>query len=264
MLKNVNIIARDLPDAWYQCVNKILDEGYIYTITKGSYEGQKRWEFDYITIQITHPNSRPLIPDLPPGMAIPPPVESMEAIEKYLPYLMTNEIKENEIYTYGERLVGASKSNIVERFGSVVESYFFNKKVDSNERVFNAAEKLKGKSLSSVNQIQTVIDMFKNTGEGTNQATMEIGQPSDCGIIDPPCCRLIDCRLRYGKLHFMVYFRSWDLWGGMPANLAAIQLLKEYMAAEIGCEDGEIIASSKGLHLYDFSWDLAKLRTYRK
>jgi len=28
-------------------------------------------------------------------------------------------------------------------------------------------------------------------------------------------------------------------------------------------EDGEIIAVSKGLHLYDYAWDLAKLRTYR-
>ena len=39
---------------------------------------------------------------------------------------------------------------------------------------------------------------------------------------------------------------------------AAIQLLKEYMASEIGVGDGEIIASSKGLHLYDYSWDLAR------
>jgi thymidylate synthase len=33
------------------------------------------------------------------------------------------------------------------------------------------------------------------------------------------------------------------------------------MAEEIGVEDGEIIALSKGLHLYDYSWELAKLRT---
>jgi thymidylate synthase len=33
------------------------------------------------------------------------------------------------------------------------------------------------------------------------------------------------------------------------------------MADEIGVGDGEIIAVSKGLHLYDYVWDLAKLRT---
>jgi len=33
---------------------------------------------------------------------------------------------------------------------------------------------------------------------------------------------------------------------------------------EIGVEDGEIIASNKGLHLYDYCWDLARMRTGRK
>jgi thymidylate synthase len=32
------------------------------------------------------------------------------------------------------------------------------------------------------------------------------------------------------------------------------------MAREIGVEDGEIIVASKGLHLYDYCWDLAKAR----
>jgi thymidylate synthase len=35
------------------------------------------------------------------------------------------------------------------------------------------------------------------------------------------------------------------------------------MAKEIGVEDGEIIASSKGLHIYDYCWDLAKARIGR-
>jgi len=33
------------------------------------------------------------------------------------------------------------------------------------------------------------------------------------------------------------------------------------MAEEIGVYVGEIIAVSKGLHLYEYSWELAKLRT---
>jgi thymidylate synthase len=36
------------------------------------------------------------------------------------------------------------------------------------------------------------------------------------------------------------------------------------MAKEIGVEDGEIIASSKGFHLYDYCWDIAKTRTKKK
>ena len=77
-------------------------------------------------------------------------------------------------------------------------------------------------------------------------------------LSDPPCLRAIDTRIRDDKLNFIVYFRSWDLWAGFPSNLAAIQLLKEYMACEIGVADGELIASSKGLHLYQYAWDLAR------
>ena len=109
-------------------------------------------------------------------------------------------------------------------------------------------------------QIEKVIEMYKNDGYGTNQACMSVSKPSDIDLGDPPCCRSIDTRISEGKLHFIVYFRSWDLWNGFPANLGAIQLLKEYMSAEIGVEDGEIIASSKGLHLYNYVFELAKLR----
>ena len=30
------------------------------------------------------------------------------------------------------------------------------------------------------------------------------------------------------------------------------------MAGEIGVSDGELIAMSKGLHLYEYSWELAR------
>jgi len=208
------IESRDLPDAWFQCVYSIIQNGYKYVIERGSFEGQERLEFDYITIHIKYPGVRPLIPDIPPHLGIPNPVAD-GYIEEYLPYLMTSTKKPGEDYTYGERL-----------------EY----------------------------QIQRVIDMYKRDGYGTNQAAMSISMPTDIDLVDPPCLRHIDCRIRDGKLHFVIYFRSWDLFNGMPANLGGIQLMKEYMCSEIGVEDGEIIASSKGLHLYDYAWELAKLR----
>ncbi len=107
-------------------------------------------------------------------------------------------------------------------------------------------------------QIAEVIRMYKEGGFNTNQAFMTVGNEKSIYLSDPPCLRSIDTRLREGKLNFVVYFRSWDLWAGFPSNLAAIQLLKEYMASEIGVEDGEIVAMSKGLHLYEYAWDLAK------
>ncbi|VEN72730.1 Thymidylate synthase [Candidatus Desulfarcum epimagneticum] len=216
-MKTIHIEARDIPDAWFACVYDILDHGHKYVIERGSFKGRERLEFDYVTVHIKHPGARPLIPDIPPGLGIPNPVED-GYIESYLPYLMTSDQKPNEDYTYGTYLEP---------------------------------------------QIAEVIRMYKTDGHGTNQAYMAIGDADSIRLDDPPCLRGIDTRIRYGKLHFMVYFRSWDLWNGFPANLGAIQLLKEYMAMEIGVEDGEIIAASKGLHIYDYIWELAQLRTMR-
>ena len=107
-------------------------------------------------------------------------------------------------------------------------------------------------------QIAEVIRMYKEDGHNTNQAYMSVGNEQSIYLPDPPCLRMIDTRIRDGRLSFIVYFRSWDLWAGFPSNLAAIQLLKEYMASEIGVKDGELVAMSKGLHLYEYTWDLAK------
>lgn len=108
-------------------------------------------------------------------------------------------------------------------------------------------------------QIAEVIKMYKEDGFNTNQAFMAVGDSQSIFLSDPPCLRMIDTRIHEHKLHFTVYFRSWDLWAGFPSNLAAIQLLKEYMASESGVDDGEIIAMSKGLHLYEHAWNLAKV-----
>jgi thymidylate synthase len=107
-------------------------------------------------------------------------------------------------------------------------------------------------------QIPEVIKMYRDQGYNTNQAYMAVGDGDSIFLDDPPCLRGIDTRIRDHKLSFVAYFRSWDLWAGFPSNLAAIQLLKEYIASEIGVEDGETIGISKGLHLYEYAWDLAR------
>jgi len=239
-LKPVFIDAFDLDDAWFQCLSTILDKGHLYKITRGSYEGQRRLEFDFVSVRVRKP-SHQIIPIIPEGMSIPAPTD-IDYIQGYLSYLLTGAKTETEDYTYGERLVDPKV------------------KIKQN---LNGQELISDMPLN-VNQIEEVIKMYKEKGPGTNQAVMEIGMPSDIKLIDPPCLRLIDTRLRYGKLHFILYFRSWDLWGGFPSNLGGLQLVKQYMAEEIGAGDGEIIAVSKGLHLYDYAWELAMLRTNKK
>jgi len=240
-LEPVFIDAFDLDDAWFQTLSRILDKGHVYTITRGSYEGQRRLEFDFAVVRAKKP-SHQIIPIIPEGMSIPSPTD-MDYIQGYLSYLMTGSKTETEDYTYGERLVG----RLVEQ------------KAQAKQNA--GGKEMRNEMPLNVNQIEEVIKIYKEQGFGTNQAVMEIGMPSDIKLADPPCLRLIDTRVRYGKLHFILYFRSWDLWGGFPSNLGGLELVKQYMAGEIGVEDGEIVAVSKGLHLYEYSWELAKMRT---
>ncbi|MCX5716528.1 MAG: thymidylate synthase [Candidatus Omnitrophica bacterium] len=236
-LRPVHIEAFDLDDGWFQCLSEILEHGHVYKIERGSYEGQRRLEFDFVTLRVKNPGHQ-IIPIMPESCGIPAPT-SMDYIKQYLAYLLTGQKTATEDYTYGERLV-EPKARV--------------------EEIVNGKKMVREMPLDC-NQIEEVIKIYKTHGFGTNQAVMEIGMPSDIKLADPPCLRLIDTRVRYGKLHFFLYFRSWDLWGGMPSNLGGLELVKQYMAEEIGVGNGEIIAASKGLHLYEYAWELAKQRT---
>ena len=222
----IHINANTLPDSWFQLVYSILDNGREFIIDRGSYAGQKRLEFDYVTINIAQPFLRdagdglPLIPIMPDGCNIPPPT-TKEYLIDYIPYIMSGEIKANELYTYGSRL---------------------------------------GWTDFKFDQVKHVINNYKKYGHRNNQLIMQVAYPDDLILSDPPCLRHIDTRIQDNKLHFYIYFRSWDLWGGYPSNLAGLSILQEYMASEIGVGCGEFVCSSKGLHLYDYVIELAKLR----
>ncbi len=257
------IIARDLPDLWFQAVHDILDNGRRFKIDRGSYEGQTRLEYDYFMGYVRYPATEPLIPDIPPACGIPNPVEEAyiyggEGYERsYIEYLMTGYKEPGESYTYGERLTRAPLT------GEKLKWF------QENNRDIADIRSVDGKILFEengdlfLNQIEWVIDTYKRYGCRNNQMVLQIAHPSDLLLLDPPCLRAIDTRIQDNTLHFFVYFRSWDLWGGLPANLAGIQNLKNYMAGEIGVQDGELIVESKGLHLYGYAEDLAKLRCLR-
>ena len=187
-MKPINITATTIPDAWFQCLYTLIEEikkpdgaARRYTVDFGSDTGQDRIEFDFITLHITQPRVRPLIPIFPEHLNLPP-VSDEKYINEYMIYLLSPEKQPNEDYTYGERIsIGWD-------------------------------EAIRG---------------FKEDGHNTNQICLEVGKPDDIFKGDPPCLRLIDCRVENNTLHFIVYFRSWNLWNGMPNNLAALQMAKE-------------------------------------
>ena len=241
MLNRILMQANDLPDAWFQAVYAALDKGREFKIDCGSYAGQTRLELDWVDIHILKPGLRctdglPLIPEMPEGSTLPAPV-TKEYVRQYAPYLMTAEKRPGEQYTYGERLNAAS---VIRKWKDGI-AY-----------------------CGLINQIEHIIETYKEHGPRNNQMVLQVAQPGDLLLSDPPCLRSIDTRIQDGKLHFFPYFRSWDLWGGFPANLAGISMLQEYMAGEIGVAQGEMICSSKGLHLYGYAVQFAEMRAMKQ
>lgn len=115
-----------------------------------------------------------------------------------------------------------------------------------------------------VPQLPRVIDILTEGKGDTNQATITIGDKNSVNLKDPPCLKVIDFKVVAGrKLNMTVFFRSWDLYAGLPENLGGFQLLKEYVVdslpKELGISDGELIASSNGLHIYEHFFELANL-----
>ena len=233
----IHIKASTIPDAWFQCLWNVLTKGFRYTIEQGSFVGQTRCELDWIEILIHHPfevdtegSYNPMIPDLPESMKGLPAPLILEELHRYLPYIMTGGRDANEQYTYGER----------------IWNYPW----------------IGGRAWIEllINQVDAVLLRLGRTSN-TNQAILQVAQPADILLEDPPCLRHIDIRVKENYLIFYPYFRSWDLWAGLPANLAAIAILQQYMASELNLEVGPMLATSKGLHLYGYAEKLAEIRT---
>ena len=83
-------------------------------------------------------------------------------------------------------------------------------------------------------QLDKVIDMLKRT-PNTNQASIIVGRPEDLD-----------------KLYCTTFWRSWDLWAGLPSNLGGMALLMDYVSSEIGKEIGWLLAYSSGAHIYQY------------
>ncbi|MEW5920117.1 MAG: thymidylate synthase [Bacillota bacterium] len=102
-------------------------------------------------------------------------------------------------------------------------------------------------------QIPRAVALLNDSSGNTNQACIQIGDAHSIYLNDPPCLRVITFKVVNGMLQLSVFFRSWDLFAGLPENLGGLQLLKEYILAQLSFEvqDGPIVAYSDGLHIYE-------------
>ena len=276
VLKTHHIVARDLPDLWFQAVSGLFNKGRKFVVDQGSYDGdgnkkdaQERLQYDFFTGHILNPGygsgTPEILPQIPAHYNIPNPV-AFEYVyggegytRSYLEYVMTAVKQPGESYTYGERLVKAELSDRILALMFQGNPKMINPRKVDGKIIFMDNDRL------YLNQIEAIIDTYKKFGPGNNQMVLQVAQPEDLQLKDPPCLRSIGTQIIDNKLHFTpVEFRSWDLWGGLPANLAAIQGIKEYMAGEIGVEDGEMIVQSKKLHIYTYAEELAKIRCMKR
>ncbi|MCW3981016.1 MAG: thymidylate synthase [Candidatus Bathyarchaeota archaeon] len=102
------------------------------------------------------------------------------------------------------------------------------------------------------------------------QVTMMIRLPEDIMKLvndrkhEPPCLTLIDTEVFEGRIHLTCYFRSWDAYAGLPANIAGIQLFNEAFVSEINrrsslkLKTGKLIFHSKNCHIYERQFKLAE------
>lgn len=144
----------------------------------------------------------------------------MKYVQWYALKYLWSDIKEDESYTYGSRL-----RKPVDQIEEAIKRY----EEDQQDRQITLVTRLP-------------IDIKKRIENRKHE---------------PPCLSLIDTEMLGGKLHLTCYFRSWDAYAGLPANIAGIQLLNEAMVSEINrrsdlnIKTGKLIFHSKNCHIYE-------------
>ena len=218
-MKHVKITAFDCPDAWFQALKHIWNEGDPFQVGYGSeVTATKKLN---LSLEITHPETRPLVSDKAPC--------DIKYVQGYaLEYLWCGEKHQDETYTYGSRLN------------------------------------------HPINQIQEAVKRYAEE-QWDRQVTMVIRLPKDilkslddAKKHEPPCLSLIDTEILDGKIHLTCYFRSWDAYAGLPANIAGLQLFNEAFVKDINSlgslqlETGKLIFHSKNCHIYQRQFKLVE------
>jgi len=120
-----------------------------------------------------------------------------------------------------------------------------------------------------IDQVEEAIKRYLEE-QGDRQVTLTIRLPEDIKKRlderkhEPPCLSLIDTEVYDNKLDLTCYFRSWDAYAGLPANIAGIQLFNEALVSEInrrgnlGVGTGKLVFHSKNCHIYERQFEIVE------
>lgn len=218
--------VRTLEQAWLETIKEVMTNGRVYRKDGGSRAGMLRRALDFFTVEISHPEERPLVPLAKPGLISP----CTEAdAERYLrEYLYNTEAPaKNESYTYAQYLTPL---------------------VHATAQHF---------AQSGLYVQQAVMPV------GEPWDVVRYVQDYDRDQVSIPCLRMIDCRIIVDQLVYYIYFRAWNLFGAFPLNMAGIQMLKEIHCVLISelanaeIKPGPTVAMSKDVHINVIEWDAA-------
>lgn len=185
-----------------------------------------------------------------------------QAVIKYFAnYLFSDELASHEQYTYGSRIMEPVKvpMKIKDEDGDLKANPIY---VILMRDFRSKIQHCGVEGLILIPQYYYLCAYLK-TASKSNQIIMQIGKPSDVSLPDPPCLRQIDMQVKDGKLNWFIYFRSWELWGGLSLNLSGLSMLMDQMCVDTDLEPGKFVCHSKGLHLYEHSWSSALARLGR-
>jgi len=273
----ISFKATTIGDAWFQALYLVWNHGRHYKITRGSYEGTHRLEFDFVSGFINHPHIRPLTPIMPEAISVPAPTSEHEIDQYFANYLMDPNLAPEEEYRYSSWINGDVQAFRRGIHGGLATLEYLLEQYDPSDpelrfihRYTRMLTYAASKNLSSkITPIEWVIKHFKEAGHGTNHCYLTVGNPDSNFAYDrpysteaergtSPCLRGLDFKIVGGELLTHAYFRSWDLFSGFCTNLGGITLLNEYVAASLDISPGPIAFTSKGLHVYDFALEPLK------
>ncbi len=237
-MKHVKITAFDLPDAWYQVLKKIWEEGENFSVKYGS-EITETKKLD-VSIEILHPENKPLVHEKAP-------CDMQYVMNYFMEYLWFGEKRPDETYTYSSRL-----RSPVDQIEEAIKRY---------------AEELFDRQITLT--IRIAEDIYKEIENRRHE-------PPCLTVIDTEITRDDDAdRLEFSLVG---YFRSWDAYAAFPANLAGLQLFSETFVKELNDRGrqkhghnweeiftGAMLMISKNCHIYQRQFPLVRelLKTER-
>lgn len=111
----------------------------------------------------------------------------------------------------------------------------------------------RGDANSEINQIETIIEMLKDT-PSSRRLVVSMWDPAldlEVDSKDLPCNTQLYFRVVDGRLTMTVLNRSNDLvWGMLGANIVHMSILQEYVALTAGLQTGALYQFSNNVHIY--------------